>query len=89
MKLTQNTCSLNEPEQSHIKVNISIKMIGAHANALIDTGSTLSHWNDSFWKRLKLKLQNSNQSIGFTVKDVFVHCRNVQCKSEIERQELW
>ena len=39
-----------------------------HANALIDTGSTLSHLNDSFRKHLKLKLQNSNQSIGLAVK---------------------
>ena len=69
MKLTQNICSINEPDQSHNKVNISIKINGVqHANALIDTGSTLSHLSDSFRKRLKLKLQNSNQSIGFAVK---------------------
>ena len=69
MKLTQNICSLNEPDQSHNKVNISIKINGVHANALVDTGSTLSHLSDSFRKRLKLKLQNSNQSIGLAVKD--------------------
>ena len=68
MKLTQNICSLNEPDQSHNKVNISIKINGVHANALIDTGLTLSHLSDSFRKRLKLKLQNSNQSIGLAVK---------------------
>ena len=68
MKLTQNICSLNEPDQSHNKVNISIKINGVHANALIDTGSTLSHLSDSFRKCLKLKLQNSNQSIGLAVK---------------------
>ena len=39
-----------------------------HANALVDTGSTLSHLSDSFRKCLKLKLQNSDQSIGLAVK---------------------
>ena len=69
MKLTPNICSLNETDQSHNKVNISTKINGVHANALNDTGSTSSHLSDSFRKRLKLKLQNSNQSIGLAVKD--------------------
>ena len=90
MKLTQIICSsLNEPDQSYNKVNIAIKIDGVYANALIDTGSTSSHLSDSFRKRLKLKLQNSNQSIGLAVKRLFfAQCRNLQCKSRIIRREL-
>ena len=83
MKLTQNICSLNEPDQSHHKVNISIKINGVHANALIDTGSTLSHLSDSFRKRLKLKLQNSNQSISLAVKDCYSSSVGT-CKVKVE-----
>ena len=58
MKLTQNICGLNKPDQSHNKVDISIKINGVHDNALINTGSTLAlhflalHFSTSFQLQL-------------------------------------
>ena len=38
----------------HSKLNIPVSVSGVEANALVDTGSTLSHLSDRLVKRLKL-----------------------------------
>ena len=69
MKLTpQGNCSNYVVQSSHDKVNVSVKVNGVFANALIDAGSTLSHISDCFSERLNLVLQNSNLSIGLAIK---------------------
>ena len=69
MKLTpQDNCSNDGVQNGHDKVNVSVKVNGVFANALIDTGSRLSHISDCFSERLNLVLQNSNHSIGLAIK---------------------
>ena len=47
MKLTpQDNCSNDGVQSGHDQVNVSVKVNGVFANALIDTGSTLSHISD-------------------------------------------
>ena len=59
----------SEPtDDTHSKVNVPMYVNGVKANALIDTGSTLSHLSREFYKRLKVDLQNSDCSIGLAVK---------------------
>ena len=54
----------SEPtDDTHSKVNVPMYVNGVKANALIDTGSTLSHLSREFYKRLKVDLQNSDCSI--------------------------
>ena len=53
---------------THSKVNIPVFVNGSKANALFDTGSTLSHLSNDLAKRLKLKLEASDSCIGLAVK---------------------
>ena len=50
------------------KVNRKVSINDVEANALIDTGTTLSHLNKQFSKLLNLKLKESDCSIGLAVK---------------------
>ena len=69
MKLTpQDNCSNDGVQSGHDKVNVSVKVNGVFANALIDIGSTLSHIIHCFSERLNLMLQNSKNSIGLAIK---------------------
>ena len=53
---------------AYSKVNRKVSINGVEANALIDTGSTLSHLSKRFSKLLKLELEESDCSIGLAVK---------------------
>ena len=52
------------------KVNVEVYINSKNANALIDTGSTLSHLSSEFSKRLNIDLENCDCSVGLAVKHV-------------------
>ena len=52
---------------SHSKVNIEVLINGVKANALLDTGSSLSHLSNAFCKMLKLDLDKSRCSVGLAI----------------------
>ena len=52
---------------SHSKVNIEVLINGVEANALLDTGSSLSHLSYAFCKKLKLDLDESRCSVGLAI----------------------
>ena len=52
---------------SHSKVNIEVLINGLEANALLDTGSSLSHLSYAFCKKLKLDLDKSRCSVGLAI----------------------
>ena len=54
--------------RTYLKVNRKVSINGVKANALIDTGSTLSHLSKRFSKILNLELEESDCSIGLAVK---------------------
>ena len=53
---------------AHSKVNVPVFVNGSQANALFDTGSTLSHLSKDFSKLLKLDLEASDCCVGLAVK---------------------
>ena len=55
------------PTISHSKVNIEVVINGVEANALLDTGSSLSHLSYAFCKKLKLDLDKSRCSVGLAI----------------------
>jgi len=48
---------------AHSKLNIPMFVNGVEANALVGTGSTLSHLSDRLVKRLRLKLERSDHCV--------------------------
>ena len=50
------------------EVNVEVIVNGVKANALIDTGSTLSHLSSELSKRLKLELADSHHFVGLAIK---------------------
>ena len=65
---TTTTASLMELSTiSHSKVNIEVLINGVEANALLDTGSSLSHLSYAFCKKLKLDLDESRCSVGLAI----------------------
>ena len=52
---------------SHSKVNVEVLINGVEANALLDTGSSLSHLSYAFCKKLKLDLDESRCSVGLAI----------------------
>ena len=57
-----------EATTTNSKVNVEVFVNGKNANAVIDTGSTLSHFSSEFSKRLNIDLENCDCSIGLAVK---------------------
>ena len=58
-----------EATTTNSKVNVEVSVNRKNANALIDTGSTLSHLSSEFSKRLNIELENCDCSVGLAVKN--------------------
>ena len=52
------------------KVNIKVLINGVEANALLDTGSSLSHLSYEFSKMLKLNLDKSRLVLAWSLMDM-------------------
>ena len=52
---------------SYSKVNIAVLLNGVSSNALLDTGSSLSHLSYKFSKMLKLDSDKSRCSVGLAI----------------------
>jgi len=57
-----------EADSTHSKVNVSVAINGVKANALVYTGSTMSHMSNEFSKLLELELLDSDCCVGLAVK---------------------
>ena len=58
-------------EEANKRVNMSITINGRTANALINTGSMLTHISKNLSKLLKLDLMESSQKITLTTSDSY------------------
>ena len=69
--------------ENNSKVNVPIMINGVSANALIDTGSTLSHMSKDFCKRLHVTFKGTSQRVGLAVTNCVSSCLGT-CKVEIQ-----
>ena len=76
--LVKNTCttlmSINKTqkiEEANKRVNVPVTINGRTANALIDTGSTLTHTSENLSKSLKLELTKSSQKFTLATSDSY------------------
>ena len=58
-------------EEANKRVNVPVTTNGRTANALIDTGSTLTHISENLSKLLKLELSESSQKITLATSDSY------------------
>ena len=66
--------SINETqkiEEANKRVNVPVTINGRSANALVDTGSTLTHISENLSKLLKLKLTESSHKFTLATSDSY------------------
>ena len=72
-----------ETKPVHSKVNIPVLINGIKANALLDTGSTLSHVSGDLSNRLRLELEDSDCYVGLAVKGCSSKCVG-KCQANVD-----
>ena len=61
---------MNAVNDASDKVNVKISVNGINANALIDTGSTLSHIYKSFVLKHKVNVSGKCNEIGLALREI-------------------
>ena len=78
--------SINETqkiEEANKRVNVPVTINGKTANALIDTGLTLTHISENLSKVLKLELTESSQKINLSTSDSYSKSLEM-CRENLE-----
>ena len=79
-------CLSRTSADTESKVNIPVKVDGHLVNALVDTGSTISHMSEEVAKRLRLRLSKDDCRVGLAVNG-FTFSSIGKCQASVELSE--